>query len=224
MAECVVNALHDERITITAALEIDRLPHDKQEKYVTLAEDLSGTKLRALIDKELDKLQQKIEGTEKKKDKEVPDPGSLKEHLKTIKQSSSVVCEGLEYDEEQKSQVKGIRFRALDPDDVGVIAKFMNDVADLVPEDVAFNEKAQEEITNAVESAGQTIKKMFDTESPAFRDGLKRMIGERSQEIAQEKAQESGKRAKVTYAIATEALEEFFCDVPEGQNEEVEND
>jgi len=209
LTEIVRDAVHDDKIPVAAALEIDRLPADKQAKFVDIAEELGGGKLRVMIDKELDKLQLQIEGTEKKK-KDPPDTSSVNEALKTIKKSSAVVGEGIGYDKDAIAALKAVKFRVLDPDDVVVVAKFFDDTADLVPDEVAMNDKAQEEIISVVESCGSSMRKIFDVESPTFRTSLKRAIAERAQEIAQEKAAESGKRPKVTYAIAREAIDEFF--------------
>lgn len=216
----VRDAVHDGRITINAALEIDRLPVEKQPKFVDHAEELSGNKLVQLINKELDKIQKKIEGAEKKTKEKDSSSAAMIENIKLIKKSSSVVCDGIGYDEESKAKVKSVGYRNLEPDDVQTMAKFFDDLADLVPEEIDMNEKAQEEIVSIVESGGDNKNKMYDTESPAFRAGLKKLIEERAQELAKEKSEGTGKRAKVTYALAREAIDEFFCDY-EAVEEEV---
>jgi len=208
LKDIVRDGVHDGRITIKAAFEIERLPVDKQDKYVEIAEELSGNKLSALIDKELEKIQKKIQGTDKKPP---PDPAAVTEHFKLIKKTSSVLCAGLGYDEAATKEVKGISFRPMDPDNVTVLAKFFDDLAETVEDEVAFNEKAQEEIVSLVESSGEAGKKMYDTEGPVFRAALIRAIGERAEELAKERAEASGKRPKVTFALAKEVLEEFFC-------------
>jgi ParB family chromosome partitioning protein len=210
LRDVVRDAVHDDKISIAAALEIDRLPADKQVKFLNIAEELHGQKLKDMVDKELEKLQKKLEGvTRKKKDKK-PAAAST-ENSKLIKKAASVLCEGLKYDTEEKSKVGAVNFKALDDDDLQVVAKFFDDLADQVEDEVAFNDKAQEEIVKYVETGGDEFKQMFDTESPAFRSSLVRVISERAAEIARDEAGVSGKRAKVTYAVARKALDDFFC-------------
>ena len=208
----VLDAVHDSRITVTAALEIDRLPVEKQPKFVDIAEEMSGTKLAQLINKELEKLQRKIEGTEKKEKTTDSSSAAMIENIKLIRKASMVVCDGIGYDEEGKSKVKSVSYKVLDPDDVSVLAKFYDDLADLVPSDIEINEKAKEEVVALVESAGEVQNKMYCTDSPAFRQAMLKVITDRAQEIAEEAAKTTGKRAKVTYAIMREASDEFFVE------------
>lgn len=210
LKDVVRDAVHEDRISVNAALEIDRLPVEKQDKFISVAEELHGNKLKALIDKEIDKIQAKLDGIPKKKDTKDPDAAAKAENVKLIKKASVVVCEGLGYDADQKASVKGINYKLLEEDDVKVVAQLFDDLADQVEDEVAFNDKAQEEIIKYVETGGEEYSQMFDTESPAFRSSMIRVIGDRAQELAREEAETSGKRARVTYATARKALEEFF--------------
>lgn len=211
LKDVVRDAVHDGRVSLKAALEIDRLPVEKQGRFVELAEEFSGAKLREMIDKELDKLQRTIEGTQKREKKEV-DPASLAENSKHIKKSIKVLCEGLGYDEALLAKVRGVNLQCLDAEDAMALAKLFDDMADTVEEDIEFNDKAQAEIVSLVETGGEKAKKIYDTESPVFRAAMIKALGDRSQELAREKAETSGKRARVTYAVAREAIDEFFCD------------
>ena len=213
LKDVVRDSVHDGRVSIAAALEIDRLPVDKQGRFVELAEEFSGAKLRGMIDKELDKLQKKIVGTDvEPKEKTEVNPADVAENAKHIKKAMKVLCEGLGYDEALTSAVKDVDFKCLDTEDAMTLAKFCDDLADTVEEDVEVNDKAQGEIVALVETGGDKANKMYDTESPVFRAAMIKAVGERAQELAREKAETSGKRARVTYAIAREAIEEFFCD------------
>lgn len=140
----VLNALQFDEITIQAAKEIDRLPLDKQEKFVEIAKSFRGTKLRALVEKELDKIQQKLDGIDRKE--RTQDAADIVEHVRTIRKASSVVCTGLGYDEDQTKAVKHVNFKALGSDDLRVVAKLIDDCADRVEDEVLVNDKVYEEL------------------------------------------------------------------------------
>ena len=218
LQDIVRDAVHDGRVSVNSALEIDRLPVSKQGKYTGIAESLSGGKLRVLVDKELDKIQRTIELQEARAASQEKEPegttvaaASSTEDAKLIRKSVSVLCEGLGYDKDATAQIQSVNFKRLDPDDLRVVAKFFDSLADQVEDEVAVNDKAKAEITSYVETGGEEFQMMYDVESPTFRSAVVRAVNERAVEIAREAAQTSGKRPKVTYAFARQALDEFFC-------------
>ena len=235
---CIRDAVHDERISVNSAIEIDRLPVVKQAKYTELAYELHGGKLKILVDKELDKIQRSIELQEASKNSQKSEPGgktvptapaSSTENAKLISKSVAVVCEGLGYYKDATVEMQSVNFKLLEQDDLQVVAKFFDALADQVEEDVGFNEKAKAEITSYVESGGEGFQMMYDVESPTFRSAIVQAVSGRATEIAREAAQESGRRAKVTYAFARQALDEFFCPYelssaePEGESAPVDS-
>jgi ParB/RepB/Spo0J family partition protein len=212
LQDIVREAVHDGRITISAAMEIDRLPREKQGKFLEIAEELSSKKLETLVNKELEKLQKKIEETEKapKEPKEV-DPASITELVRVITKSTVVIGAGLGYDAEKIDRLKAVDYRKLDPADLTEITNLYSSLADLVPDDIDMNEKASEEIISVVEGLGNEKSKFsLNIESPVFRNWLTQAVGAHARELAVEKAQGTGKRAKVTYSVAEEAMEGFF--------------
>lgn len=212
LQDIVRDAVHEGRIAISAALEIDRLPKEKQGKFLEIAEELSSKKLESLVNKELEKLQKKIEATEKApKDSSDVDPASITEMVRVITKSSTVIGAGLGYDTEKIDRLKAIDYRKLDPSDLSEVTELYKALSELVPDDIDMNEKASEEIISTVESLGaEKSKYILNTESPVFRSWLTQAVGAHARELALEKAQGTGKRAKVTYAIAEEAMEGFF--------------
>ena len=206
MTDVVQEALLHDRISLKSASEIDRLPKDLQGKYVRIAEDLKGARIEKLVNKELDKIAKKAEGEGESEKPPVDDQKEfLKTLIRTIRSAGQVVANGLGYDDEEKQKLKDVNFRALDVDDVQVVAKTFDDLADLVPDNIDVNEKAEKEIISAVEGP-----RALNVEWPAVRQGLIAMVMERAQEIAIEKAKDKNKRPKVTFAISKEAIEEFF--------------
>ena len=204
------DAVQGERITINAAFDINRLPVEKQAKYITVAEDLRGFKLTTLIDKELEKLerQAEVKGTEKKEPKEPTTAADITEHVRLIRSCSTIICKELGYDEKQLQEIKDVDFRALEEDHVKTVAKLFDGMADLIPEDIDVNEKAGSEITSMVE----THLGSLDKDSPIVRQAVAKAIKERAEELAVEKAAGTGKRPKVTFVLAKEALGDFFTD------------
>jgi ParB family chromosome partitioning protein len=212
LQDVIRDAVHEGRISITAALEIDRLPREKQGKFLEIAEDLSGKKLELLVNKELEKLQKKIEETEKApKESTEADPASITEMIRVISKSTTVIGAGLGFDAEKIDRLKAINYRLLDPADLVEVVQLYSSLADLVPDDIDINEKAGEEIISTVESLGSEKSKYeLNTESPVFRSWITKAVGDHARELATEKAQGTGKRAKVTYALAEEAMSDFF--------------
>ncbi len=204
----VLEAVHVERIAISAAMDINRLPIEKQAKYITVAEDLRGTKLTTLINKELEKIEKQTEMAPKEtKPKEETPIADVTEHVRLIRSCSSVICSSLGYNEQEKQDVKDVDFRPLESDDLKRVAKLFDGVADLMPDKVAVNEKVNEEIVKIVET---DLSTKLDAEAPVVRQAFIQMILERSKELAIEKAAGSGKRPKVTFVLAKEAIAEFF--------------
>jgi ParB-like chromosome segregation protein Spo0J len=207
----VRDAVHDGRVTVSAALEIDRLPREKQGKFLEIAEELSTKKLELLVNKELEKIQKKIEGLERepKEPKEV-DPASVVENIRRIHKSSSILCKALDYSTEDSDRMKAVNFRTLDVDDLIFVTNFFENLASKEPQDVDINDKASAEIIEAVETLGNNPTMTLDFNSPVFRNALTSAIGETARELALEDSAGSGKRPKVTFAIAEKALEMFF--------------
>jgi len=218
LQQIVRDAVHEERISMVSAFEIDRLPVEKQAKYVSVAEDLSGQRLVAMINQELDKLQKKVPGTKK----DAPDDGEgddkppvaqTVEHVRVIKQASAVICAGLGYDKERTAEVKKVDFRPLEDDHLTVVARFFDDCADQVEEDITINEKAQREVIEFVE--GDQGGKYLDMEAPIVRGALISAIMQRAKEVALENAAGKDIRPKITYALIKGILDEFFVEEEE---------
>lgn len=207
MSDVVREALRSNRIQVNAATEIDRLPKDRQGKFVELAEELSGVRLHSLVDKELEKIRKKADSGDAVPAADDDDKPTVKttELARMIRKCSQVVCNGLGYDDETKTRVKDVNFRLLEEFDMEIMAKFFDDLADAVPEDLDFNEKGSEEIASAVEGMGNAT---LDIESPIVRQALIKSVKARAEEIAREES-DAGKRVKVTYAIAKRAIQEF---------------
>jgi len=144
LGEVVREAVHEGRITVVSALEIDRLPEDKQSKYVGIAESLTGPKLKSLVTKELEKLQKTIEGTEKKEPVQ-ENSSVIVEHIRSIKQSISVICQGLGYSDVELFRVRDVNFRVLETEDLGIVAKLLDDCSGCVEgeadDDVTYEDK-----------------------------------------------------------------------------------
>lgn len=202
--EVVREALHSGRITIVAALEIDRLPENKQGKYVGIAEELSGTKLQTLINKELDKIQQKIEGTESK-EKSEENPAVVVEHIRLIRKAGAVMCQGLGYGEEDSARVKDVNFRVLETDDLGVVARLFDDCASHVEEDIEFKEKAEELLVSTIEGSPKLV---LDMDAPVVRSTILRAFAGFARELAVDRSK--GKRPKVTEKLVKEVLKTFL--------------
>jgi ParB family chromosome partitioning protein len=201
----VVEALKGQRITITAALEIDRLPKDKQQKYVLVAEDLTGLKLKTLVDRELDRIQKKLDGVDgKEKPGDKSPVADVTEHVRTIRAASKVVCNGLGYSAAEAQAVREVNYRVLDPDDLRVVAKLLDDCADNVKDEVAVSDGALEELSKAVHDG---TRKLLE-DSDEFKQRLVRMIVSAAEDRAVEKA--DGKKPKLTVALMREVLDEFF--------------
>lgn len=203
----VRDAVQDERITVNAAFDISRLPIEHQPKYVSVAEDLKGKKLSTLIDKELEKIsrQATVPGTEGGDPPENPS-AAITENVRTIRQCTAVITKALTYDEKELSELKDVNYRVLEADHLKSVAKLFDGMADLVPEEIDVNKKAEEEITAMVEGSLDKL----DMESPVVRQGLIKIITDRAKEKAVEVAAGTGKRPKTTYIIAKEAMGEFF--------------
>jgi ParB/RepB/Spo0J family partition protein len=211
MADVVREAVHDGRISIASALEIDRLPKEKQGKFVEIAEELGGVKLKGMVTKELEKLQAKIEATEKApKEPKSVDPADITDRIRRVNKASNSICNWLGYDIEKIDRVKAIDYHAVDPDDLGVFVELMEDLTSKVPADIDFNEKASDFLVTTVDSLGAKEALELNTESPVFRAWLTAAVGDHARELAVERSQGSGKRPKVTYAIAEEAAMNFF--------------
>jgi len=203
----VREAVHSDLISVSAAFDIDRLPKNLQEKYIGIALGLKGQKLTAKIDKEIEKIQSKLDMGEK--EKEPVDPAAVEENIKRIKKANSIICSGLGYDEQETKRVKEINYKPLDDDDVRTLAKLLDDCADNVKEDIVINEKAQEEILDWVEKGKDDM--YLDESRPIVQQAIARAIVDRAYEIAQSKLSDAGKKAKVTFDAAIESLNEFYA-------------
>lgn len=208
LSDVVKEAVHEGRISISAALEIDRLPKEKHGKFVDIAMELSGIKLISMINKELDKAQKKLEagGKEIAPEKEEPDPNSITELVRASKKSISTICIGLGWDGEEVDKIKDVDLRIHTPEHLVILTKFFENISEFVTEDVEINEKAQEEIQSVVDG----MKHQLNLEHPIVRDSLMRAIGTYAISLAKEKVADSGKRPKVTYAIGKKAIEAFY--------------
>lgn len=208
----VRDAVHEDRITLVAAFDIDRLPEDKQEKFIAIAEELRGGKLTELVNKELEKIQKKLDGVSTKKTKS-PDAAVIAENVKRLKQANAVLCDGLKYDETKKTEVLHINFKPLDQDDLTTLTRFLDDCADKVEDEIPLNEKADEEMLAYVTGKKEDLLNMeSETVQGIIYEGLKK----RATEIAKEIGQQKGKRARITYAIARQAIESMFCPPDDG--------
>lgn len=213
LSDVVKEAVLYAKITVKAALEIDRLPKDRQGKFIAKAEDLQGARLKALVDKELEKIHQQADRPEKNAE-QPSESAAVTELVRGIKKSGSVMCNGLGLSAEDAEQFKAVNWRLLEADDLKSVSKVFDGVADAVPDDIDINEKSVAEITEVVEGRPNMV---LDIEAPAVRQALLAAVTARAKEIAQEKS-EGGKRARVTFAIAEEAILEFYdaVETPEG--------
>lgn len=208
LTQVIRDAVHEDRITLNSAFEISKLPADYHTKYVKIAEDLRGQKLSKLVDRELDKIakQAELPGTEGPSTEPPEDAAGITANVKTIRQCSSVITKALSYDENDLEAVKKVNYRVLEPDDLKTVAKLFDGMADLIPEKIDVNSKVDEEVVTVVEGSLDKL----DKDSPAVRQALIGAIMARCEEVAIEKAADTGKRAKVTYVLAREVLDEFF--------------
>ena len=206
LSDVVREAVHEGRIAMSAALEIDRLPKEKHGKFVDIATELSSIKLISMINKELEKVQKKIEGIDPKEPKEEADPNEVTENIRAAKKCISVICTGLGWKGEEVDQIKDVDLRVLTPEHLLSLMKFLQAISENVAEDIEINEKAQEEIITTVEG----MKYSLNMEHPVVRNSLIRAIGTFAMSIAKDKVADSGKRPKVTYAVGKEAIEAFF--------------
>lgn len=210
LEDSVKAAITQDRITPTAAFEIDRLPKNEQGKFVKVAEELSGNKLKALVDRRLEKLeskrQKKLPGTEGSGEEEA---AMVKELLRAIRKCSTVLAESLEYNQKEVGEVKDIDFKELCITDLQILAEFLDGLADKVPEKIEFNKQAEEEIVEKVEGLGDSSA--LDLESPTVRQALIQAIRNRSIESAKEDHKGDG-LPKVTYDIVSNVFEEFFVE------------
>jgi len=209
MADVVQEAILNCRITLKAAFEIDRLPKDRQGKFVRIAEELKGGRLTKMVDKELEKIENKA-GAKDKKPPPDKDKAAVTEMIRTLRKAGQVACNGLGYDDMKKQRVKEVNFRLLEMDDLKVVTQFVDDIADQVPDDVDCNEKAEAEIVAAVEGP-----RALNVEWPTVRAGLVDMVMRRAREKAFDNASGSGKRPKITFAVAKEIIDKFFEEVTE---------
>jgi ParB/RepB/Spo0J family partition protein len=202
LAKVIQEALLDERISVTSAFEIDRLPEKKQEKYIGIAEQFKGQKLREMVDKELERLQKKIEGTDKVKDTKEKN-ADVTEHLRAIRQSVSVLVESLRYDQDMVDALKEVNYRPLDPDHLRTVAELLDDCADAVAEHAVVTDTALNELVQTVNS-DRAIK-----DGSELRQLLIEVVKKASIARAVERCDE-GKKPKVTVAIMKEVLSELF--------------
>lgn len=205
LSDVVKEAVLYGKITVKAALEIDRLPKERQGKFVTTAEDLQGARLKALVDKELEKIHKAADRPEKT-EAAPADSAAVTELVRGIKKSGAVMCNGLGCEQEEAERFKSVNWRLLEIDDLKSVATVLDKCADAVPDDIDVNDKAEAEITEIV---GGRKGFELDVESPVVRHALIASIRARAIQIAAEKAVD-GKRPRVTFAIAEEAIAEFF--------------
>jgi len=208
----VRNAVQSNRIPVSAAIDIDRLPKEKQSKFVEVAAEFSGAKLTQMIDKELEKLQTKIPGTEAVVTVKESESNDLVELLKAIKICTSFLAGKAGWDEDRVSKIKEVNYQVMEVGHLRSLARLFGDLCEVLPEEVVINDKAEAEIASVVADGREGWG--LDLDSSMVCDALTKAIRERASELAQGKAGE-GKKAKVTYAIAEEALGEFFTNVEE---------
>lgn len=203
LSVALIDSIQSGRITIKAAFEINRLPADKESKYIAVAESLSGPKLATMVDKELEKLSKQT-GIEKTKVKEEPVADNT-EFLRQIKTCSSVFANVLNYDDEERQELRNVDYSPLEIDGLKTVAKLFDSVADALPEDIEINDKARLEIeTKVAEGIGS-----IDLEKECIRDALVEGVTNRAAAIAEEKTT-AGRRPKVTFVHAKQAIEEFL--------------
>jgi ParB/RepB/Spo0J family partition protein len=208
LSTVIRDAVHEDRITLNSAFEISKLPTEYHAKYVKIAEDLRGQKLSKLVDRELDKIakQAALPGTEGGTEPPEDPSAGVTANVRTIRQCSSVITKALSYDETDLEAVKKVNYRVLESDDLKTVAKLFDGMADLIPEETDVNSKVDEEVVTVVEGSLDKL----DKDSPVVRQALVGAIMARCKEVAIEKAEGTGKRAKVTYVLAREILDEFF--------------
>jgi len=208
LEEPLKEAIHLGEISVASAFEIDRLPKDKQKKYLSLAKDFNGSKLVKMIDVELEKMQGQL-NLEKKEKKEKPE-GDKSEYTKKIRKCANVIAVGLGYEEVDREAVKAIDFKVLDETDLPVVTRLFDDLSSLVEDDIEVNEKAKEAFIQTVEGAAQSNGMTLNLEHPEVRQFLIKSLLENAKEKAKEAASGSSKRPKVTFVLAQEIIESFY--------------
>jgi len=209
MEELIQVNIIDGNISMSAAFEVNRLPKEAQKKYVKVAKDLKGERLRKLVDKELDKIAKKAVSQDVKAEEPSPEENeklAFKELTRLARRSSQVLCGGLKYDEKMATSVSDINWNIFvdTPEDLKALSVLLDDMIDLIEPDIEYNEKAEKEVVAIVEAK----KLLLDIDKPAVRQGLINLIRDRAAEIAIERA--NGSRPKVTYAIMKEAISEYY--------------
>lgn len=215
LSDAIKAALTQDTLTVKAALEISRLPLERQGKFVEIARELSGARLQEMVDKELAKIAKKAESEEgdgKKKDKDKPST-NVTEYVRAIRKGVGILSQNLGLSEEEQARLKDVNFRLMEEEDLRALAGFCDRLVDSVPLTADFNERAQNEIITHVENS-EDLRLAID--EPVVRQALIKAIGSRAEELAREKAG-PGKRVKVTYAMAQQALSEFYA--PETEEE-----
>jgi len=207
MSDVIQEALYQDRISLRAAKEIERLPMDLQGKYVQLAADLHGERFEKMIDRELariEKKQSKSDGEEEPKD---PDKREVTGLVRRLKKRIGAIAPSAGIGD--ATRLKDVNWRALaesDIDDLREVVSFFDSVGEILPMEVEINEKAQEEIVATVE--GRLL--LLDLDNPEVRQGLIQMIVQRTKERAVENATKTGKRPRISYVLAKEVLNHFY--------------
>ena len=203
----IKNALKEDKISMVAALEIGKLPEGKQSKYIKLANELRGEHLRKMIEKELERIRQKTGTAEKppeKDSKEKEDSAAYTELSRSNRKHADVLAKHFKLDAKEIDEIKSVNWRAMELEDLKVVTRLFDTLVDIVPNQLEFNEKAEQEIVAAVEQG-----KGLDLEASVVRQALIQSIKHRAEEQTLESAPK-GKRPKVSYAITKSVLDEFF--------------
>jgi ParB/RepB/Spo0J family partition protein len=200
LTDTVQEAIKCGLISLTAAFEIDRLPKSRQEHFVSIAQELSGTRFSKLIDKELAKLDKQETLSKTKKESMTP---IITELVRSTRQSLRGILDFMDYEKDVVTRLVDVNFRSLEVEDLRVVSSFIDDVAERFPQEIEFNDKAAEEIVSVVEGGNISL----DLESPLVRQALIAGIRVRAVEIAKESSK--GKRPRVSYVNAQAAIGEF---------------
>lgn len=209
MPEELQKALEEDKISMSAALEISKLPEGKHKRYIKLASELKGERLKKMVEKELEKIANKAErenGADSAGDEGKKEESSAYTELSRInRKHTSLLAKHFKFDEKMVDEVKSINWRAMELEDLKIVTNLFDTLVDILPNQVEFNDKAEQEIVELVEKG----EKKLDLDSPIVRQALIKAIKARAEDMASEKVPQ-GKRPKVSYAVAKNAIDEFY--------------
>lgn len=205
-SDVIRDAIHEGSLAIASAAEINRLPLDKQGKFVAMASDFSKGQIAKMVDKELEKIQKSLAGEAGKKTKDPSNPATITELVRTVKLRLTALAKASGMSDAADAAVKDMELRLLDEDTLKTLAGVLDESMELIPDDVEINEKAEAEISKYAEGVpGYVLDQSYPVVIHALKEGMLSLA--RIQAV--EKASGT-RRPKVTFALAKEVIEEFY--------------